>query len=80
MSAMKTAVYWTEYVIRHNGARHLRTAALDLSWYQYLLLDIISLFIIILLILFLFIKIGLSYLISYIRNRFQRKNKKFKKQ
>ncbi|KAJ9582122.1 hypothetical protein L9F63_003536 [Diploptera punctata] len=34
-SAMDTAIYWTEYVIRHNGAPHLRSAALDLSWYQY---------------------------------------------
>nr|QIK00374.1 UDP-glycosyltransferase [Xylotrechus quadripes] len=35
------AVYWTEYVIRNRGAPHLRVAALDLSWYQYLLLDVI---------------------------------------
>ncbi|PNF21497.1 UDP-glucuronosyltransferase 2B31 [Cryptotermes secundus] len=35
------AVYWTEYVIRHKGAPHLRSAAADLSWYQYLLLDVI---------------------------------------
>jgi glucuronosyltransferase len=34
------AVYWTEYVIRHKGAPHLRSAAVDLSWYQYLLLDV----------------------------------------
>ncbi|KAJ8928775.1 hypothetical protein NQ314_018633 [Rhamnusium bicolor] len=35
------AIYWTEFVIRHNGAPHLRVAALDLSWYQYLLLDVL---------------------------------------
>ncbi|XP_068083563.1 UDP-glycosyltransferase UGT5 [Anabrus simplex] len=39
---LETAVYWTEYVIKHNGAHHLRSAALDLAWYQYLLLDVIS--------------------------------------
>ncbi|XP_069686787.1 UDP-glucosyltransferase 2-like [Periplaneta americana] len=38
------AVWWTEYVIRHKGARHLRSAALDLTWYQYLLLDVIAFF------------------------------------
>ncbi|PNF21498.1 UDP-glucuronosyltransferase 2B19 [Cryptotermes secundus] len=38
------AVYWTEYVIRHKGAPHLRSAAADLSWYQYLLLDVILVF------------------------------------
>ncbi|XP_065219659.1 uncharacterized protein LOC135845124 [Planococcus citri] len=42
MSAMDTAIYWIEYVIRHEGARHLRTAAVDLPLYQYLLLDVIA--------------------------------------
>ncbi|XP_049943049.1 UDP-glycosyltransferase UGT5-like [Schistocerca serialis cubense] len=36
------AVYWTEYVIRHHGAPHLRSAALDLAWYQYFLLDVVA--------------------------------------
>jgi glucuronosyltransferase len=35
-------VYWTEYVIRNKGAPHLRSAALDLAWYQYFLLDVIA--------------------------------------
>jgi glucuronosyltransferase len=35
-------VYWTEYVIRHKGAPHMRSAALDLAWYQYFLLDVIA--------------------------------------
>jgi glucuronosyltransferase len=39
---MEQAVYWTEYVIRHNGAPHLRSAVLDLAWYQYFLLDVIA--------------------------------------
>jgi len=39
---MEQAVYWTEYVIRHKGAPHLRSAALDLAWYQYFLLDVIA--------------------------------------
>ena len=37
---LETAVYWTEYVIRHGGAPQLRSAELDLTWYQYLLLDV----------------------------------------
>jgi glucuronosyltransferase len=35
-------VFWTEYVIRHKGAPHMRSAALDLTWYQYFLLDVIA--------------------------------------
>ncbi|KAF5283541.1 hypothetical protein FQA39_LY17321 [Lamprigera yunnana] len=35
------AIYWIEYVIRHKGASHLKSAALQLNWYQYLLLDVL---------------------------------------
>nr|CAD7198554.1 unnamed protein product [Timema douglasi] len=41
-TALETAVYWVEYVIRHRGAPHLRSAGADLPTYQYLLLDVIS--------------------------------------
>jgi glucuronosyltransferase len=40
MSPLDTAVYWTEYVIRHKGAPHLRGAARNLSWWQEALLDV----------------------------------------
>jgi glucuronosyltransferase len=42
MSPMDTAIYWTEYVIRHHGAPHMRTAGADLPLYKYLLLDVIA--------------------------------------
>ncbi|KDR20346.1 UDP-glucuronosyltransferase, partial [Zootermopsis nevadensis] len=41
-SPLETAIFWTEYVIRHRGASHLRSAAVDLTWYQYLLLDVMT--------------------------------------
>ncbi|KDR20745.1 UDP-glucuronosyltransferase 2B13 [Zootermopsis nevadensis] len=41
-SALDTAIFWTEYVMRHGGAPHLRSAAVELAWYQYLLLDVIA--------------------------------------
>lgn len=37
---LETAVRSVEYVLRHGGAHHMRSAALDLAWYQYLLLDV----------------------------------------
>ncbi|XP_069670432.1 UDP-glucosyltransferase 2-like [Periplaneta americana] len=58
-SALDTAIYWTEYVIRHRGAPHLRSAALDLTWYQYLLLDVI------LLIIALIIALGFIIIYSF---------------
>ncbi|XP_030764390.1 UDP-glucuronosyltransferase 2C1-like isoform X1 [Sitophilus oryzae] len=40
MKPMDTAVYWVEYVIRNNGARHLRVAGADQAWYEYHLVDV----------------------------------------
>jgi len=64
MSQEKSVVYWTEYVIRHKGAQHLKSHALNLTWYQYFLLDVIaliflSIFIVVLIVLkcFKFIRI-----------------------
>ncbi|KAF4519361.1 UDP-glycosyltransferase-05 [Ephemera danica] len=34
------AVFWVEHVLRHKGAPHLRSAALDLAWYQLYMLDL----------------------------------------
>lgn len=42
MSPINTTLYWIEYVVRHNGAPHLRTAARSLMWYQYFLIDVIA--------------------------------------
>jgi glucuronosyltransferase len=42
LTPLEQAVYWKEYVIRHKGAPHLRSAVLDLAWYQYFLLDVID--------------------------------------
>lgn len=39
MTPVETMVYWSEYVIRHKGAKHLRSAGLDLNYIQYHNLD-----------------------------------------
>ncbi|XP_028178354.1 UDP-glycosyltransferase UGT5-like [Ostrinia nubilalis] len=43
MPPLDTGIYWIEYVLRHKGAPHLRSPALDLSIVQYLLLDVVVL-------------------------------------
>ncbi|XP_067373523.1 UDP-glucuronosyltransferase-like isoform X2 [Channa argus] len=43
------AAFWTEFVIKHKGAAHLRVAAHDLNWIQYHSLDVIGILLIILL-------------------------------
>ncbi|XP_049840948.1 UDP-glycosyltransferase UGT5-like [Schistocerca gregaria] len=41
-TALETAVWWTKYALRHQGAPHLRCASLDLHWFQRWMLDIIA--------------------------------------
>ncbi|XP_065199766.1 UDP-glucosyltransferase 2-like [Planococcus citri] len=57
MSPLDEAVYWTEYVIKHQGAPHLRTTAADMPLYQYLLLDV--------LVVLLGFAIGFAYFLRY---------------
>ncbi|CAF91809.1 unnamed protein product, partial [Tetraodon nigroviridis] len=42
VAPLDLAVFWTEFVMRHQGAQHLRVAAHDLNWFQYHSLDIIG--------------------------------------
>ncbi|XP_037540272.1 UDP-glucuronosyltransferase 1-2-like [Nematolebias whitei] len=40
MSPLDTAIFWIEYVIRHKGAAHLKSAGISLPWYAYYSLDV----------------------------------------
>lgn len=42
MIARETATFWVEYVIRHNGARHMRYQAADQNFLQRQSLDVIG--------------------------------------
>ncbi|XP_002061112.3 2-hydroxyacylsphingosine 1-beta-galactosyltransferase [Drosophila willistoni] len=55
-TAMETAIYWTEYVLRHKGAYHLQAQARNLSWWQYYLLDVVALYLLSLYVLVLLLK------------------------
>ncbi|XP_065209917.1 UDP-glucosyltransferase 2-like [Planococcus citri] len=41
MTPQQSVVYWTEYVIRNQGASHLRSPACRLSWFQFSMLDVV---------------------------------------
>lgn len=45
MTGLERAIWWTEYVLRHKGAGHLKSAATDVAFYQYYLLDVLSILI-----------------------------------
>ncbi|XP_012686795.1 2-hydroxyacylsphingosine 1-beta-galactosyltransferase [Clupea harengus] len=36
------AVYWINYILRHNGAPHLQSSVYSISTYQYFLLDVVA--------------------------------------
>ncbi|KAI0213329.1 UDP-glucuronosyltransferase 2A1, partial [Lamellibrachia satsuma] len=40
MTAQDTAAYWVEHVLKYGG-KHLRTGAMDMPLYQFLMLDIL---------------------------------------
>ncbi|XP_058403190.1 UDP-glucuronosyltransferase 2C1-like [Diceros bicornis minor] len=42
MKPLDRAVFWIEFVMRHKGAKHLRPASHNLTWYQYRSLDVIG--------------------------------------
>lgn len=40
VSALDTAMFWIEYVIRHKGAEFIKNPAARLSWIEYNMLDV----------------------------------------
>ncbi|XP_050524846.1 UDP-glycosyltransferase UGT5-like [Daktulosphaira vitifoliae] len=66
ISILDNVIYWIEYVIRHNGAQHLKTTANNHYWFQFLLLDVI---VVCLLVLILILYINFKCL-SYIFRKY----------
>lgn len=42
MTPMESAIYWTEYVARYNGAPNLSSTYINLPWYQQLQIDVLA--------------------------------------
>lgn len=66
LSALDTAMFWIEYVIRNNGADYIKNPALELSWVASSMLDVyVFVLMIILTIIYVVLKlilISISYL------------------
>ena len=63
MNPRQKAVYWIEHVLEFGG-KHLRSHALDMPWYQYLMLDIAALLLAGLLLVFVVICISVQCICS----------------
>ncbi|XP_065220396.1 UDP-glucosyltransferase 2-like isoform X2 [Planococcus citri] len=75
VSALDEALYWTEYVIKHRGAPHLRTAAADTPFYQYLLLDVLGLLLLVVICFLYLSKLFFKCIISLVYRQKSKKNK-----
>ncbi|SPP83481.1 UDP-glucuronosyltransferase 2B15 [Drosophila guanche] len=79
MSPQETAVWWTEYVLRHKGAPHMRVAGQDLNFWAYHSIDVIATLLagaLFVFILFVFLLFKLAKLAGFGHS----KTKKHKKQ
>lgn len=65
ISTAKSVVYWTEYVLRHKGAPHLKSHAINLPWYQYFLIDVIGICLFIVIIISVVTYYGLKTIYKY---------------
>lgn len=73
-SARNTAIYWIEYVIRHKGAKHLRSAGMNLKWYEFYLLDVIAFVAGILTFVILFFVLAIRFFLRAKPRAIKRKN------
>lgn len=60
------AVFWIEYVIRHKGAAHLRSPAIDVPFYRFYMLDVAATLILTLLFFVYALRLLVNYILSSI--------------
>lgn len=65
MTPLQTAIYWIEYVIRYDGARHLQSSAVHLNFFQKNSLDIFLLFAILFYIILKLVMIIISFMLKH---------------
>lgn len=75
---MEHALYHIEYIMRHKGAKHLKSAAIELTWYQNLLLDIVGFILVLLIVAFMVAKVLLKLLMQLICSKSNNGKKKQK--
>lgn len=72
MGPMETAIYWIEYVIRHQGAPQMRSPAKDLNLLQRNSVDVLVFLSLIVLIVVLFLKSLFKGCVKVVKKLFAR--------
>ncbi|KAL3267222.1 hypothetical protein HHI36_011357 [Cryptolaemus montrouzieri] len=77
--ALEKAVWWIEYVLRHDGAKHLSYSGKHIPFYQFYMLDLLAVFITSV-VLFIYISVftikRIFQLLSYMRKSIKTKKSK----
>lgn len=73
IGSMEKAMFWIEYVIKHRGAKYLRAPAADISWFKFLLIDVLLFILVITLSLTVITYKLLTYILHISFNRFHKK-------
>ncbi|KAF5285532.1 hypothetical protein FQA39_LY16597 [Lamprigera yunnana] len=68
-NGLDRAVFWTEYVIKNKGAQHLKSPLNNIPSYQYYLLDVIAVFIIVLVVVAVMIVYSVKLIICLLKMR-----------
>ncbi|XP_044746168.1 UDP-glycosyltransferase UGT5-like [Coccinella septempunctata] len=66
-SGIHNVIWWCEYVIRHKGAKHLRSPAADIPLYEYFMLDVLAVVLIALYLVFKVTKTIIRILMLFLR-------------
>lgn len=70
MKPLERAIWWIEHVLRHGGAKHLRAPSANISWSQYLELELVFTILLALLFVVAIIVICMVLLYKYISRYF----------
>lgn len=71
-TALATAVYWVEYVIRHKGAKHMQSPAVHLNFVQYYSLDVIGFILVVIYVVCKIVKKGICLCAGMCKSRFRK--------
>ncbi|CAH2096275.1 unnamed protein product [Euphydryas editha] len=77
MSALDTAMFWIEYVIRNKGAEYMKNPARNMSWFAYSMIDVYAAILLALIIVSIILVSIFKYLLFLLSsNKVEIKNKK----
>ncbi|KAK9892164.1 hypothetical protein WA026_018366 [Henosepilachna vigintioctopunctata] len=66
-TGLERIIWWSEYIIRHKGAKHLKSPSADISLYEYFMLDILAIILSIIFVVYSIFKLLVPILVVLYR-------------